>query len=404
MVKKNTKKTKTIAETIKDSKKILSKNKKPKRQGTMESVANEAAEFLKYTADAHKKRQEEKRELQKKANESLIQRKPKKSKKIEKKPKNEVKSSPVKKTKAAPAAKAKASAKNDAKAVEKKTEKKDKKSVTPVKSTATKAKPASTKKKDAPPVKTSPKKDAPSAAVANKKKPNKQVSNLIAQGLAAGMIDVVFCIDTTGSMNEYLEKTKDTVNKIVEQVKEKSKGESVSVRFGIVAYRDHPPQETTYLTKVQDLCTAEEVLDYIKTLDCQGGGDGAEAVFDGLWEASKNITWRDSKTLPSLRYIFHIGDQPPHGDKYGGYSELWGTSGCPCKIDVNKVAHVINIEQIRYKLIKIGKKLDLMAKEFQEKFTLFEEQPIEDATDMDIKITDMIIRELIPDTDANLDV
>ncbi|KAL4473139.1 hypothetical protein ABPG72_007369 [Tetrahymena utriculariae] len=373
----------------------------------MESVALEAQNFLKYTEDAHKKRQEEKRELQKKANASLLQRKPKKSKKIEKKPKKQEKDSPVKKAKAAFAVKAKASAKNDKKAVEKKTEKKEtKKAATPVKSAVAKAKPASTKNKDvpAPAVKSSPKKSVSAPAVANKKKPNKQVSNLISSGLAAGMIDVVFCIDTTGSMNEYLEKTKDTVNKIVEQVKEKSKGESVSVRFGIVAYRDHPPQETTYLTKTQDLCPAEEVLDYIKTLDCQGGGDGAEAVFDGLWEASKNIAWRDSKTLPSLRYIFHIGDQPPHGDKYGGYSELWGTSGCPCNIDVNKVAHVINIEQIRYKLIKIGKKLDQMAKEFQEKFTLYEECAIENATDMDIKITDMIIRELIPDTDVNLDV
>lgn len=56
------------------------------------------------------------------------------------------------------------------------------------------------------------------------------------------------------------------------------------------------------------------MLDYIKTLDCSGGGDGAEAVFDGLWESSKNTSWRDSKTLPSLRYVFHITDQPPHGD------------------------------------------------------------------------------------------
>ena len=55
------------------------------------------------------------------------------------------------------------------------------------------------------------------------------------------MIDVVFCIDTTGSMDDYLEKSKDAVSRIVEQVKEKSKGESVSVRFGVVAYRDHPP-------------------------------------------------------------------------------------------------------------------------------------------------------------------
>lgn len=45
-----------------------------------------------------------------------------------------------------------------------------------------------------------------------------------------------------------------------------------------------------------------------------------------------------------------------------------------------------------------------MAEEFKEKFTNYEEVAIDDATDMDIKITDMIIRELLPDTDMNLDV
>lgn len=103
------------------------------------------------------------------------------------------------------------------------------------------------------------------------------------------------------------------MTKIVEKVKETSRGESVSVRFGVVAYRDHPPQETTYLTKEQDLCKDNEVLEFLETLDCSGGGDGAEAVFDGIMKASEGTSWRDSKLLPSLRYIFHITDAPPHG-------------------------------------------------------------------------------------------
>lgn len=117
-------------------------------------------------------------------------------------------------------------------------------------------------------------------------------------------------------MDSYLEETKTTVNSIVSKVKELSKGESVSVRFGVVAYRDHPPQETTYLTKVLDLSKDNEALDFLQSLDCTGGGDGAEAVFDGLLEAAQSTTWRDSKSLPSLRYIFHITDAPPHGDFY----------------------------------------------------------------------------------------
>lgn len=61
------------------------------------------------------------------------------------------------------------------------------------------------------------------------------------------------------------------------------------------------------------------MIDFINTLDAAGGGDGPEAVMDGLMDAARKIKWRDT-TEPSLRYIFHIADAPPHGDIYGGYS------------------------------------------------------------------------------------
>lgn len=44
-----------------------------------------------------------------------------------------------------------------------------------------------------------------------------------------------------------------------------------------------------------------------------------------------------------------------------------------------------------------------MADEFKEKFVNYEECRIDNAVGMDIKITDMIIRELIPDVDYNID-
>jgi len=77
------------------------------------------------------------------------------------------------------------------------------------------------------------------------------------------------------------------------------------------------------------LCSSNEVLQFIESLDCQGGGDGAEAVFDGLNEAVTKINWRMDHKIPSLRYIFHVCDQPPHGAEFGGYSELWD-NGCVC--------------------------------------------------------------------------
>ena len=54
-------------------------------------------------------------------------------------------------------------------------------------------------------------------------------------------MDVCFVIDTTGSMDEYLDKITDTVNTLVSKIKEKTKDNDISVRFGLVAYRDHEP-------------------------------------------------------------------------------------------------------------------------------------------------------------------
>ncbi len=48
-------------------------------------------------------------------------------------------------------------------------------------------------------------------------------------------------MDTTGSMSSYIERSKIAVAKIINDVKALSKGDDRSVKFGFVAYKDHPP-------------------------------------------------------------------------------------------------------------------------------------------------------------------
>eukprot|EP00828_Plagiopyla_frontata_P025877 TRINITY_DN3331_c0_g1_i9.p2 TRINITY_DN3331_c0_g1~~TRINITY_DN3331_c0_g1_i9.p2 ORF type:complete len:214 (+),score=26.40 TRINITY_DN3331_c0_g1_i9:662-1303(+) len=206
-------------------------------------------------------------------------------------------------------------------------------------------------------------------------------------------------MDTTGSMGDYLAQAKQTVDGIMKKINEKVKGTKIDVKFGFVAYRDHPPQDKTYVTKFQQLDSEDVVKKFIGELDTipGGGGDFPEAVMDGLMAASQQIAWRDSATVPQLRYIFHICDAPPHGKaEFGSESSQWN-SGCPCGIKTNDIAHQINLNQIHYRLIKIGRSLDKMSNVFKEKFTNFDEQPISSASNLEIHVTDMIIRELLPD-------
>ena len=60
-------------------------------------------------------------------------------------------------------------------------------------------------------------------------------------------------MDTTGSMSSYIEKSKDAVRKIIKDINALPSSGDRSIKFGFVAYKDHPPQDQSYVTKVQPL-------------------------------------------------------------------------------------------------------------------------------------------------------
>ena len=197
-------------------------------------------------------------------------------------------------------------------------------------------------------------------------------------------------------MSSYLAKTKDVVKQLIEKIRNKVVGETIDVKFGFVCYRDHPPQDSSYVIKTKELCDQQEILDFIFKQEAQGGGDFPEAVMDGLWEAATNIKWRNPLGTPTLRYIIHIADAPPHGDEYGvGYS-TW-KDGCPCGLKIDKIAHVINSREIHYRLVKIGTSLEKMTQIFRGHILNYMDLPLEEAGSLDIKVSDMIIRELLPE-------
>jgi hypothetical protein len=48
-------------------------------------------------------------------------------------------------------------------------------------------------------------------------------------------------MDTTSSMQSYIEKSITTIKQIIDDVKSINSDIERSLRFGFVAYRDHPP-------------------------------------------------------------------------------------------------------------------------------------------------------------------
>jgi Mg-chelatase subunit ChlD len=121
-------------------------------------------------------------------------------------------------------------------------------------------------------------------------------------------LEIVFVLDTTGSMGGLIDGAKQKIWGIVNEVMQQS---SSSVRIGLVAYRDRGDQ---YLTQVLPLT---EDLDKVYTtlMDYQagGGGDGPEDVRTALAEGVHKINWSPAAGDLS-QVLFLVGDAPPHDD------------------------------------------------------------------------------------------
>lgn len=56
---------------------------------------------------------------------------------------------------------------------------------------------------------------------------------------AFGFIDICFCLDATGSMSGELAQVQSTIKSLIEKIETKVRSEGITLRFSVVAYRDH---------------------------------------------------------------------------------------------------------------------------------------------------------------------
>jgi Mg-chelatase subunit ChlD len=139
-------------------------------------------------------------------------------------------------------------------------------------------------------------------------------------------IEAVILLDSTGSMADEILAIKSHIQNIVKETT--SGSPQPVVRIGIVTYRDHPPEDYSYAYKQFHLTRdIDGLMDVLHDIDARGGGDGPEAVADGLHMAINEMDWSDN----SEKVIFLIGDAPPHG--VGNSDDTSFQQGCPVDYD-----------------------------------------------------------------------
>ena len=122
------------------------------------------------------------------------------------------------------------------------------------------------------------------------------------------VIDVVFVLDTTGSMSGLLEGAKQKIWSIANTIA--SGQPQPQLRVGLVAYRDRGDAYVTQTTPItEDL---DEVYGALSQLDANGGGDFPEHLNAGLKTAIRDTQW--STGANTLKMVFVVGDAPPHDD------------------------------------------------------------------------------------------
>ncbi|MBA3460571.1 MAG: VWA domain-containing protein [Deltaproteobacteria bacterium] len=120
---------------------------------------------------------------------------------------------------------------------------------------------------------------------------------------AKRQIDVVFAVDTTGSMGGLIDGAKRTVWSIANTIK--NTDPNAELRIGLVAYRDVGDE---YVTKDFALTTdLDAVFAELSAYRAAGGGDTPENVDAALDVTLHKMQWRsDAKKL-----VFLVGDAPP---------------------------------------------------------------------------------------------
>ena len=121
-------------------------------------------------------------------------------------------------------------------------------------------------------------------------------------------LEMVFVVDTTGSMSGLIEGAKQRIWGIVNQVMQEPHS---SVQIGLVAYRDRGDDYVTQILPLtEDL---DKVYTTLMNYEADGGGDTAEDVRTALAAGLNNAGWSlEASNLTQI--IFLVGDAPPHDD------------------------------------------------------------------------------------------
>ncbi len=121
-------------------------------------------------------------------------------------------------------------------------------------------------------------------------------------------IDVVFVLDTTGSMGGLIAGAKAKIWSIANHLA--SARPAPLIRMGLVGFRDRGDEYITTVTPLTD--DLDAVYGKLMAFSAAGGGDTPESVNQALSEGVTRLAWNPDPAV--YKVMFLVGDAPPHMD------------------------------------------------------------------------------------------
>jgi hypothetical protein len=165
----------------------------------------------------------------------------------------------------------------------------------------------------------------------------------ITEDVTTALVDVLFLVDTTGSMGVVIDAAQDNASAILS-----SASGLGDVHFGVARYEDFPESPfgsggNVPFDLIQNLtANTTAVSDAIDALSPFSGGDTPESQLVALSSSASEVSWRTDST----RIIIWFGDAPGHdGDLEPGYPSDIGLADAISDLGAeNIIVEAINLD------------------------------------------------------------
>lgn len=136
---------------------------------------------------------------------------------------------------------------------------------------------------------------------------NDDVISLTDKTYKNDVIELMFVIDTTGSMGDEINYLKVEIDDVISEIQEKNP--NTIIKLALLFYRDKGDEYVTrYFDFTQDI---QKQKNNLSNQNANGGGDFEEAVYKALGEAVEKQWSSSSET----RVLVHVADAPSHDNE-----------------------------------------------------------------------------------------